>query len=102
MDNDNIIQALQERITDWAESKFADKYSLNGTLEHLKEELEHLVGSPFDAENWADVFILFLSALHKAGFDTSDLYQATEAKVTINEFRQWREPDEHGVIRRDS
>lgn len=93
------LQELQNKINDWSDKNFGRPSELTGTIEHLKEEVEHLKSNPYDPLALADVLILFLRVADLAGFDVTDLCLATEAKHTINQSRKWLEPDENGVIR---
>jgi hypothetical protein len=94
----NKLQELQDRIVNWRNS-LPSSPSTNGTVEHLIEEAEHLVANPYDPYNLADVGILWLSLCSLAGFTADEMLDALDAKVTINENREWLEPDELGIIR---
>lgn len=92
------LQELQTRIAEWRDSKISSP-SINGTIEHLIEEAEHLKENPYDPFALADVGILFLSCCEQAGFDTDDVLIAIASKQLINENRKWLAPDEKGIVR---
>lgn len=92
------FQEIQDRIGEWSDKKW-NSDDPRGTIAHMLEEVEHLLANPYNAENFADVGILLLVSLRRAGMTIDEFYQAIEAKHNINLSRIWDEPDELGITR---
>jgi len=93
----NNMERLQSRIVIWRNKQL--DASLSGTVEHLREEVEHLASNPYDPFALADVYILLLSVTDYAGFSVEQMEEAIAAKQTINEQREWLSRDIKGVVR---
>lgn len=91
------LQELQDRIHNW--SKGLSGSTLEGKLEHLKEEVEDLQRNPYDINSLADVYILLLCVTKDVDFNIAEIQEAIKAKQAINESRDWGTPDERGIIR---
>lgn len=93
------FQQLQNRVWTWCEKKFGDKSSLEGRIEHLIEEVEDLKDNPYNISSQADIYILMMAISKETGFSMDEISVAVEAKQTINETREWGDPDAKGIIR---
>jgi NTP pyrophosphatase (non-canonical NTP hydrolase) len=89
------IRQLQERITRWADSKFPQRTTADILLK-LYEEVGEYARDPRAALEMGDIMILLLDVASKNGID---VHAAIEAKMDINETRDWR-VDEHTRIMR--
>lgn len=89
-------QELQDKVVEWKQGK---NVTLEGTLEHLLDEIKDLRDNPYDVINIADVFILLLGVCDEVGFSIDEVSEAVAAKIAINESRLWGNPDERGVVR---
>lgn len=93
-------QAIQERVAIWRATELKKKgVTLEGTLEHLQEEVKDLVKNPYDPLALADVFILLMGVCDEVGFTMDEVLVAVESKQAINESRLWGDADDKGVIR---
>jgi hypothetical protein len=59
------------------------------SLEHLREEVEEVIKSPHDLEEYADCMLLIIDASRRAGFDISDVLKACREKQEKNKLREW-------------
>lgn len=91
-------QKLQEDIAEFTDRTFGDSNPRAKAL-HLMREAQEAADDPSDIVEWADCMILLLDGACKAGFDTSDLYDAVLRKMEINKTRKWGKPDADGVTR---
>lgn len=91
------FQTLQDRIVEW--KKVSINSTLEGSIEHLIEEVVDLKKDPYDPLSLADCFILLMGISDEVGFSMDEMASAIVAKQTINEQREWEEADENGVIR---
>ena len=90
-----MANELFERVGRWALSTFP-KATLEGTINHLRDEVQNEVHPECDAEELADIVIL---AIHLATRRGIDLYAEVEKKIAINEARAWpTEPNEDGYF----
>ena len=88
---------------EWSDETFGDSWSDGAkagvpSLLHLREEVDELIASPGDLEEWADVFLLFLDASRRRRISIHDILEAARVKHEINKSRNWGEPDENGVV----
>lgn len=110
------LQQLAESIAAWQGRTFdQSKASSAGAVEHLRREANELWelfwkegdGSQKQIEKWmrpntsdvgeeaADVFFMLVQLSVSEGFD---LRSAIASKYAKNIKRDWKEPDEHGVV----
>jgi NTP pyrophosphatase (non-canonical NTP hydrolase) len=89
------IRQLQDRITRWADSNFPQRTTADILLK-LYEEVGEYARDPKSALELGDVMILLLDVAHVNGID---VHAAIEAKMEINEAREWQ-VDEHTRIMR--
>lgn len=82
----------------WADSVWGDRTGQpQGTLNHLKEEVQELINAPFDAAEYADCFALLVDAARMADIPPEKLLLAVEAKLEVNKKRDWGPVDADGV-----
>lgn len=90
--------ALAAAWATWADSVWGDRTGQpQGALNHLQEEVQELIGSPFDAAEYADCFALLVDAARMAGIPPDKLLLAVEAKLEINKKRTWGPVGADGV-----
>ena len=71
--------------------------TVDGKIAHLLREVTELRKSPGDIMEAADVLILLLGISALENHTIEDLVNACNAKMDINEKRQWGKPDAEGV-----
>lgn len=87
---DKDLFILTDEIAVWAAKTFPDE-SVEGKLEHLKEEVEELLDDPDDLGEWADCFMLLFDAARKKGLAKAQIIEAMRAKFEVNKTRTWRD-----------
>ncbi len=68
------------------------------SVEHLQREARELAADPTDAEEAADVFLMLLSAVERAGIGLDGFRRAVADKLAKNKARVWKAPDACGVV----
>lgn len=94
----SMFSALQSRIHAFQLSRFPGQ-SLAGKIKHLKKEADEVLADPADVIEHADCLILILGIAKLSGHTVEELLAAANAKMTINEARDWHPPDHDGVYR---
>lgn len=90
------VEALQARITRWADKVFPDRTAQNALQKLVMEEIPELLnGGIDDPLEYGDVLILILDVAHLRGIDA---VQAAHAKMEINEKRQWERNRHTGLM----
>jgi NTP pyrophosphatase (non-canonical NTP hydrolase) len=79
------IRQLQDRITRWADQNFPNRTTADILLK-LYEEVGEYARTPKSALELGDVMILLLDVAARNGID---VHAAIEAKMEINENRNW-------------
>jgi len=93
------LSDLQLKISAWSEEINPDQ-TIESLLKHLVEEAEDLLKDAYNSMAYADVIILLLAAAKKANYSVTELIQATETKMTLNQARIFLPPDKDGITRR--
>ncbi len=65
-------------------------------LAHLRKEIDEVLADPTDIEEWADVLLLVLDGISRAGYSTDAVEHAAWAKLDKNRKRKWGPPNEQG------
>ena len=94
------MQDLQDLFDDnvtWQWETFGPGYNPLPSLHHLKKEVQEAIDEPHNLEEYADIFLMTLAAVDRAGFDLPDLLKAAKDKFIICKQRKWGPPDENGV-----
>jgi NTP pyrophosphatase (non-canonical NTP hydrolase) len=89
------IRQLQDRITRWADANFPERTTADVLLK-LYEEVGEYARDPKSALELGDVMILLLDVAHINGID---VHAAIEAKMEVNEARQWRVDENTRIMR---
>ena len=99
------MKELQREINEWQVALFGPNEGRSRPiLRHLILEVKELdialhlsghKGTGIVAHEAADIFLLLSGLCSSLGIDLED---AVRAKLEINKTREWKEPDEHGVI----
>lgn len=92
-------QKLMDKITKWSDSTFGENREPIAPLSHLSEEVEEAKSSPYDDEEYADIFMLLLDAYRMRGKKFNDLLYHTFHKLEKNKNRNWGKPNENGVVK---
>lgn len=88
-----ILQDLQDRQADWAEKNWGRR-GPSTVLMVLLRELDELREEPFSIEEYADVALCLIDALHNAGYRMSDLLVVMQEKFHHNrDNRTWDRHD---------
>lgn len=103
-DTSIFFEEVTANVRDWQEKTFGNKPA-RGSLLHLKEEIDELI-EELDSKNskkveseFADCFILLISALYEAGYSIEDAKLFIMDKLEVVKKRRWENPDENGVYR---
>jgi hypothetical protein len=81
----------------WSDETFGARSPL-GPLHHLAKEVQEVINTPGDIEEYADCGLLLMDALRLSGFTMYDLYIAMTDKYRKNKLRKWGKPDENGTF----
>jgi hypothetical protein len=88
-----LIQ-LFEVIKAWSARTFGTNHGPEVSITHLIHEANEILANPRDLEEYADVLILLLDGVWRAGYTYFDLVAAVEDKHKKNLTRTWhRDPD---------
>lgn len=87
----NRLEALIHEHAAWSQKTFGldSKRGPKGPLIHLKKEVREAIDKPKDIMEHADIFLLSLDALRRAGFTFTQLVNAARDKLEINKARDW-------------
>lgn len=93
---------LMESHAKWSQETFGsdDERDCFGPLEHLKKEIEEVKQNPADITEWADMFLLYLDGLRRAGIGFPMMLEVARRKHEHNKTRKWNKaengkPSEH-------
>ena len=90
-----VIKGLQVAHAQWMNKAMPD-VTLGSCLGHLVKEVAEIVESPDDITEYADVYLLLLSAMTKANIDIQDVVAEAWAKLEVNKKRTWiKQPEGH-------
>lgn len=89
-------QELQDRIAEWSIPTFPEQ-TVSSKITHLRRELSELEDNPTDIAEFADCFMLLMDTARIAGFNMTEIFEATTCKLWINKGRKWGPPDADGV-----
>lgn len=86
----------------WSQETFGsdEERDCIGPLEHLKKEIEEVKQNPADVTEWADMFLLYLDGLRRAGIGFPMMLEVARRKHEHNKTRKWNKaengkPSEH-------
>jgi hypothetical protein len=99
---ESSMPLLQTMLVTWYASimdRDLDIDDVPPILKHLKEEVDELINTPTDLEEYADILILTLQALYLSGYSVDDWLKASWKKHYVNIQRKWLPPDEEGIVR---
>ena len=95
------LDDLACQIIEWQAVTFPT-VTAAASVEHLQREARELAADPTDAEEAADVFLMLLSAVERAGIGLDGFRRAVADKLAKNKARIWKAPDAHGVVEHHS
>ena len=84
------FEELLRDTGEWADINLPNE-DVVGKLTHLKEEVDEVLATPDDVEEWADCFMLLYDALRKQGLPFREVQTAMERKLEKNRLRVWEE-----------
>jgi type II secretory pathway component PulJ len=73
----------------WSRATFGPRKTTKSITNHIRKELLEIEAHPSDLGEWIDVIILALDGAWRTGKTASEIVQALDAKLAINESRQW-------------
>ena len=82
----NLRQFWHDQAT-WANRQFGHG-GPEGSLKHLKKEVDELLENPCDLEEYADAMHLIFDSCRRAGFSFDQLVKKCQAKLKINKKTQ--------------
>lgn len=94
------LDGLAREIVEWQAVTFPSA-TAESSLIHLMREAHELAARPFDVEEAADVFLMLVSTVERAGHGIGGFTEAVAAKLAKNRLRTWKAPDAHGVVEHD-
>lgn len=88
------ITGLDDDLRIWSEETFGTERGPIGPLKHLVKEVETeiLVDGLHDIREYADVCLLYLDAVRRAGFKIKQLIHAAREKLQVCKSRTWNIP----------
>ena len=98
MIDEHMIQTFINDLSKWSDSAFGKERPFTAPLHHLKLEIDEVIESDGDPEEFADCFLLLLDSYRKTGGNTQKLMQQMYKKLEINKQREWNKPTENGVF----
>lgn len=86
---------LINELTVWSQQTFGsdEERDCRGPLEHLKKEIKEVESNPGDVTEWADMFLLYLDGLRRAGIGFPMLVEVAKRKLKYNQARQWNKAE---------
>lgn len=73
----------------WSRETFGWGRGPLGSISHLKEEVDEVEQTPYDAEEYADCLLLVLDAAARANIDAPSLIAEARRKLIKNKTRTW-------------
>lgn len=83
------LVAHLRRQREFSRETFGPGERTAGILDHIRKELDEIVASPGELEEWVDVVLLALDGAWRAGHSPEDIALAIATKQTRNELRTW-------------
>ncbi|MEN5277006.1 dATP/dGTP pyrophosphohydrolase domain-containing protein [Brucella sp. TWI432] len=97
---DNNAKASEQRATvidaswiasfiEWNFATFGPGRRTEGTIDHIRKELEEIETDPADPKEWADIILLAINGLARLGLTPDEIIQTIVAKQLRNTKRTW-------------
>lgn len=79
---------------EWSEKTFGSYMERGpvGPLKHIMKECQEAVDDPTDIEEYADILILWLDSVWRAGFGLLPVIKAAQKKMEVNKTRKFSAP----------
>lgn len=87
----DFVQMVREQ-QEWSQATFGSKPTVHGVIAHLEKEIAELKADPMDPEEWADVIILGIEGMLRAGYTPKGVNGEVRRKMAINRARTWPDP----------
>lgn len=87
----DFVQMCREQ-EEWSRATFGDKPTVHSVIAHLEKEIGELKADPMDPKEWADVIILGIEGMLRAGYPPESVENAIRRKMAINRARKWPDP----------
>lgn len=93
---------LWDDHADWSEATFGidEERGPKGPLKHLEKEVKEALASPYDKEEYADLFLLVIDAARRSGMTCRQFINACRKKLEKCKGRTWIK-GEDGVFEHD-
>jgi hypothetical protein len=95
------LEKIKKDIASFSDKTFGTNRSFAAPLEHLKEEVQEVIDSNGDIDEYADCMLLLLDSFRMKypNLSTKDLLKQCKRKLKVCEQRKWGKPDSKGVVR---
>jgi hypothetical protein len=96
---DLLVHLRRQRL--WSRQTFGPGKRTGGVIAHIRKELAEIEKAPCDLTEWIDVLLLAFDGAMRAGYTPEMVCAALDAKLMVNEARQWpdwRKFDENAPI----
>lgn len=90
------IAALQDEISEWADTVYPSRTATQAMIKLVMEEIPEILQNPTDPLEFADAIILLIDAAKLSGID---IVEAAREKMAINRRRSWKVDPDTGVMR---
>lgn len=85
------LEDFWEDLSKWSQKTFGEDNVRGpiGALKHLREEIQEVLQSPYDKEEYADCVFLIFDAARRAGITYKELTNSIWDKLQKNKNRKW-------------
>lgn len=92
------MRRLQIEAFRWSSETFGSDIVCGpeAPLAHLRKEIDEVLEDPKAIEEWADVLLLVLDGISRAGYSVDAVEHAAWTKLDINRKRKWGPPNAEG------
>jgi len=85
----SLDEAFIADFASWNLATFGPGLRTEGTVQHIRKELDEILADPTDTKEWVDVLILALNGLVRLGLSPAEIIAAVKAKHEVNKARKW-------------
>lgn len=90
-----IDESFIAEFAEWNLATFGPGLRTEGTVQHIRKELDEVLADPTDHKEWVDILILSLNGLVRLGLSPAEIIAAVKAKHDINKARKWPDWRDH-------
>lgn len=91
----SIDEAFIADFAMWNLNTFGPGLRTEGTVAHIRKELDEVLADPTDYKEWVDILILSLNGLVRLGLSPAEIIPAVKAKHEVNKARKWPDWRDH-------